>query len=365
MANVLDYVMWRGDLSFSDSKFCEVDGSILSMLSYIDFGALCDKETATVKQAAQNRRPEQKGKREKLGLIIPSENISELFKLCADSRRFGGVTVTDYESLTDEEQTCQFAAVTFHLPAGRMAIAFRGTDDTIVGWREDFGLAYLEKIPSQTLAVDYLERIAAKYPNKRIYTCGHSKGGNLSIYSVVNCSAEVASRVLRAFCYDGPGLDDVSFASPRYKAMKRKLEIIIPQSSFIGIMFNIGDKYTVINGTRKGAFQHDSFYWSVCGCKFEHLESLSDRGKRNEEQFRATMSRMSVDERRELAETLFSVVETTGAKTLTDLTRGGVRHLGVIVKNYNGLDKQKREIILGLFLKLFDLGKENKSLQTK
>lgn len=365
MANVLDYVMWRGDLSFSDSKFCEVDGSILSMLSYIDFGALCDTDTVTLKQAAQNRYPIQNSKKEKLGLIIPSENINELFKICADSRRFGGITVTDYESVTDEDQMCQFSAVTFHMPAGRMAIAFRGTDDTIVGWREDFGLAYLEKIPSQTLAVDYLERIAAKYPNKRIYICGHSKGGNLSLYSAVNCCAEVASRILRAFCYDGPGLDDVSFGSPGYKAMKRKLEIIIPQSSFIGIMFNVGDKYTVVNGTRKGAFQHDSFYWSVCGCEFEHLKSLSERGKKNEEQFKATMNRMSIEERRELVETLFSIIETTGAKTLTELTKGGAKHLGVIVKNYNGLDKQKREIILGLFLKLFDFGKERQSLQNK
>ena len=358
MANVLDYVMWRGDLSFSDSKFCEVDGSILAMLSYIDFSALCDRDGVTIRQAASNRRPDQKGKKEKLGLIIPSENINELFRLCADSRRFGGVAVTDFESLTDESRTCQFAAVTFHLSGGRMAIAFRGTDDTIVGWREDFGLAYLEKIPSQTLAVDYIERIAAKYPNKRIYTCGHSKGGNLSVYSVVNCRADVAARVLRAFSYDGPGLDDASYASQSYRARRRKIELIIPQSSFIGIMFNVGDRYTVVNGTRKGAFQHDSFYWSVRGCEFEHLDSLSERGKKNEEQFRATMSRMNAEERRELVETLFSVIETTGAKTLTELTRGGAKHLGVIVKNYNGLDKQKREIILGLFLKLFDLAHE-------
>ena len=167
MANVLDYVIWRGDLSFSDSKFCEVDGSILSMLSYIDFSALCDKDGFTLRQTLEKRCSYQNGKVEKLGLIIPSENINELFKVCASSKRFGNMTVTDYESITDINQTCQFAAVTFHLSGGRMAVAFRGTDDTIVGWREDFGLAYLDKIPSQTLAVDYLERIAEKYPNRK------------------------------------------------------------------------------------------------------------------------------------------------------------------------------------------------------
>ena len=358
MAGVLDYVAWRGDLSFSDSKFGEVDGSILSMLSYIDFGALCGGEKMRLCDAEKIRVSRSRGKSEKLGLIIPSEHISELFAASASSRRFGNVEVSDYESCTSEELMCQFAAVTFHLSGGRMAVAFRGTDDTVVGWREDVGLSYLDKIPSQALAVDYLERVADKYPNKRIYTCGHSKGGNLSLYSVVNCKDEVAVRVLKAYSYDGPGLDDASFGSPRYKAMRRKLEIIIPQSSFIGIMFNVGDRYTVVNGTRKGAFQHDSFYWNVRGATFEHLDALSERGKKNEEQFKVTMSRMSVEERREFADTLFSIVETTGAKTLTELTRGGIKHLGIIVKNYNGLDKQKREIILGLFLKLFDLKHE-------
>ncbi len=368
MAGVLDYVAWRGDLSFSDSKFCEVDGSILAMLSYIDFGSLCGGKDMTLSQTAKIKSVAESGKSQKLGLIIPSENINELFLASANSRRFGNVRVTDYQSFTCEESICQFAAVTFHLQGKRMAIAFRGTDDTIVGWREDVCLSYLDKIPSQALAVEYIERIAAKYPDERIYTCGHSKGGNLSVYSVVNCNDEVGARVLKAYSYDGPGLDDCTFNSPRYKVMRRKLEIIIPQSSFIGIMFNVGDRYTVVNGTRKGAFQHDSFYWNVLGSGFEHLDSLSERGKKNEEQFKATMSRMSVEERRELADTLFSVVESTGAKTLTELTKGGVKHLGVIVKNYNGLDKQKKEIILGLFLKLFDLGKERKdreSLQGK
>ena len=363
MSGILDYVVWRGDLSFSDSKFCEVDGSILSMLSYIEFGALCEGKPMTLGESAKKRCVKLRGKSEKFGLIIPSENINDLFLSCAASNRFGKLLVTDFESYTSEKEMCQFAAVTFHLPSKRMVVAFRGTDDTIVGWREDVCLSYLDKIPAQTMAVAYLERIAAKYPDKRIYTCGHSKGGNLSLYSVVNCNESVATRVLKAYSYDGPGLDALSFNSPRYKSVKHKLEVIIPQSSFVGIMFNVGDRYTVVNGTRKGAFQHDSFYWSVRGGAFEHLDSLSERGKKNEEQFKATMTRMSLEERRELAETLFNIVEKTGAKTLTELTRGGVKHVGVIVRNYNGLDKQKKEIILGLFLKLFDLGKDRQNKQ--
>jgi len=187
MANLLDYVAWRGDLSFSDSRFGEVDGSVLSMLSYTDFDELCRGEDMTLLEAAKKRCPDLKNRNVKLGLIIPSENINELLLACAKSRRFGEIRVSDFVSYTSDEETCQFAAMTFHMRGNRLAVVFRGTDDTIIGWREDFGLAYLDCIPSQKRAVQYLEYVAGKYPLERIYVCGHSKGGNLSLYATVNC----------------------------------------------------------------------------------------------------------------------------------------------------------------------------------
>ncbi|MBQ4091457.1 MAG: DUF2974 domain-containing protein [Clostridia bacterium] len=361
MANLLDYIAWRGDLSFSDSKFCEVDGSVCSMLSYNDFGELCGGEDKTLLEAAKKRCPDLKNRDVKLGLIIPSENINELLFAAAKSRRYESVTVSDYESYTNDAETCQFAAMTFHLPGNRMAVVFRGTDDTITGWREDFCLAYLDSIPSQIRATEYLNRVAQKYPFKRIYLCGHSKGGNLTMYALAHCGAAAFAKILTAYCFDGPGLNDADFASKQYKQRERKLAVYVPQSSFIGIMFNIPKRYTVVNGVRKGAFQHDPFFWEVRGPVFEHLEGLSERGRKNEEQFRTALAKMTLAERRDFVETFFHVVESTGAKTLTELTDGGVKHLGLIVKNYGGLDKQRREMFLGLFLKLFDLKQEEKN----
>ncbi len=357
MANLLDYIAWRGDLSFSDSKFCEVDGAVFSMLSYIDYSDMCKGgESITLLQAAQIRCPELESRAIRMGLIIPNENINELLLASGKSRRFGSVRVSDYVSYTSDPETCQFAALTFHISGHRMAVVFRGTDDTITGWREDFGLAYLDNIPSQLRALDYLKAIAEKYPDERIYVCGHSKGGHLSLYATVKSPEGVSARVLKAYSYDGPGLDDATASSAEFRKLQRKLEIYIPQSSFVGIMFNIGDRYTVVNGLRKGAFQHDTFFWNVCGGGFEHLAGLSERGQRNCEQFKSAMARMSLDEKREFVETFFAVVESTGAKTLTELTDGGIKHIGMIFKNYGDLDKQKREMFLGIFLKLFDLG---------
>ena len=265
--------------------------------------------------------------------------------------------ISDFKSKTCDREICQFAAVTFHLPRSRMVIAFRGTDDSIVGWREDFCLSYLDSIPAQRMAVQYLEDVAAKYPDERIYVCGHSKGGNMSAYATVNCSADVRRRILKTYSCDGPGFDGKTVKSAQFKRAQRKLDFIVPQSSFIGTMFEVGGKYTVINSERRGAYQHDSFSWEVCGPCFRHLDSLSERGLKNENQFRASMERMTVEEKKDFAETFFSIVSSTGAQTLTDFTDGGLRKLFTAVRNYSGLDKQKREIMMGLVIKLFDLKK--------
>ena len=358
MSNMLEYVAWRGDLSFGKNKFNEVDAAILAMLSYIDYGSIFGNGEMSMSEATRRYCPDCKYDSIKLGLIIPSANINRLFCDCGESHRFGEVTVSDFESKTSVEEMCQFAAVTFHLPNGRMAVSFRGTDDSIVGWREDFCLSYLESIPAQRMAAQYLSRVAQKYPDERIYVCGHSKGGNMAAYAAASCSDGVSARIIAVYSCDGPGFDKKFTSGKGFRAIRRKMHFIIPQSSFIGTMFDVGGKYTVIKSLRRGAYQHDSFSWEVRGAQFSHLDGLSERGKKNENQFRTSMERMTLDEKREFVETFFSIVESTGAKSLTDFTAGGLKKLIVMIKNYNGLDKQKREIMIGLILRLFDLGRQ-------
>jgi hypothetical protein len=207
------------------------------------------------------------------------------------------------------------------------------------------------------MALEYVEEMAEKYPDERIYVCGHSKGGNLSAYATVNCRSETRRRILKAYSYDGPGFDKRAVKSAQFRRAKKKLDFIVPQSSFIGTMFEVGGEYTVINSVRRGAYQHDIFSWEVQGPSFCHLDSLSERGLKNCNQFRASMERMTAEEKKDFAETFFSIVASTGADTLTDFTSGGLRKLATAVHNYNGLDKHKKEIMVGLIIKLFDLRK--------
>ena len=358
MSTVFDYLKWRGDLSFSDSRPNEIDSVIFSMISYLDYDKLCAGEVKTLRAAADGYCTDGKYDSVDLGFIMPSKQINRMFCEMAETKRFAGLTITDFDARTSDEEVYQFGALTFHMPGRQMMIVFRGTDDSLAGWREDCCLSFLDEIPAQRMAIEYLERVAAKYPEERIYLTGHSKGGNLAVYSAVKCAEEVQGRIARAYCLDGPGFSREMIASPAYRKMQRKLRIIVPQSSFVGTMFEKGEKYTVIKSTARGIIQHDPYSWELDGPAFIRLPELSEKGKKNEEQFRVGMARMSAKEKQDFVDTMFNILASTGAKTLSDLADRGLVNLVAVVKTYGGLDKQTKEMMLTLFLKLFDLKRE-------
>ncbi len=362
MSNIFEYLRWRGDLSFPEIRPCEIDSIILSMMSYIDFGTLAE-DNMTLKEASDGYCADGKYDGVNLGLIMPSKQINRMFCLCGKTRRFGGVRITDFVSRISDSEGYQFCAMTFHLSSKQMMVVFRGTDDTIVGYKEDCCLSFLDEVPAQRMALEYLSEVSERYPEKRIYITGHSKGGNLALYSAVKSREEIQERIARVYCHDGPGLSRSAVASAAFKRMQRKLKIFVPQSSFIGIMFEKGEKYTVIKSNGRGLLQHDPFSWELEGPFFVKLSELSKRGKKNEEKFRDGMDKMSIEEKKDFVETLFSVIESTGAKTLSDFADNGLQKLVTFFKSYKGLDKEKRNMLISLTLTLLDLKKERKAIE--
>ena len=350
MSNVFDYLKWRGDLSFANADFGEVDGLILSMLSYIDFGLVCDGESTTLRLASQDYCPHGDYACVDYGLIIPGQNINRAFCLGGASRRMGGIVISDFLAFTDDGAGVQFAAVVYHIDDGRAAVVFRGTDDSIAGWREDLGLAYLDEIPAQRLATEFLANVAEKYPEKRFFVVGHSKGGNLALYASVNCEERVSRRIVRVYCYDGPGISRQMLESEKYRLLEGRIRVILPQSSFFGVMFEKGENYTVVKSGGVGVFQHDPFTWELDGPCFERSAALSPTGKSNEERFRRKMESMTVDERREAVEAIFSLIDSLGKKTLSEFREGGGGIALALLRNYSSLDKHKKEMIRAFLL---------------
>ena len=353
MANVFDYLLWRGDLTFFVDEFNEVDGSIIAVLAYIDLGLLT-RDKNRLRDMMREYLPDRKYDSQKMGLVIPSKNINRIFCLAASTKRFSGVKVSDYEAYTSIEDMCQFAAATFHLPNGESVVAFRGTDDTLVGWREDCALSYLDEIPSQKMALSYLERTVQRYPDRKFYVVGHSKGGNLASYSFAAASDNVKERVVRVYSYDGPGMCISLAESMRKSKYKERFLYFVPQSSFVGTMFERCNEYAVVKSVSRGANQHDTFGWEVKGKTFVKMPSLSLIGKKNEEQFRQSIRDMSSEERKEVVDTLFSVIDSTGASNLSELADGKLKAVSTLMRGYGHIEKRKKDLILGFVTRMFD-----------
>ncbi len=351
MANLFDYLQWRGDIEFDRDPLNEIDATIFSFISYINLEKFTGR---TLKKAARGFFSENDILKTKIGLLIPAEKTLGLFLAAAKSHRYASILFADCVIDINEKEKYQFCGETFVLPDKTIAVAFEGTDDTIVGWKEDFMLCYMNEIPSQKRAVEYLERIAAKYPEHKINLMGHSKGGNLAIYSAIKCSRSVQDRIVRIYNLDGPGFPEVSEIHGDYPAIEDRILTLIPQSSFIGVIFSQGRDFSVVRSRQRGVFQHDGFSWELRGKSFVKLSRLSAQGMKNDTEINYKLAQMTIDERRQFIEVFFGMLERTGAKTLSDISTASLRGFISIAREFQGLDKEQRELMIYIIRKTIE-----------
>jgi hypothetical protein len=364
MPNLMDYLEWRGDLTFRESPPNEVDNLIFSLLSYVDLDGIVPsnhKGGATVREAAAEyffTHPEYAA--HPLGLIIPAD-ILTLFRRMAHTRRFRDLVLSGYVNEISLERETQFSAVTVRLPDEGIFVAFRGTDDTIVGWKEDFKLSILDEVPAQTMAAEYLNRLDLT-PDAKLYIGGHSKGGNLAVWGAVHAEERVRDRIRTVFSNDGPGFSEGTVTSEAYKALAPRIRVYLPEDSLVGLLLEHDESYTVVRSNRKGLFQHDGLSWEVMGGSFLRAEALSLKGIHNDTVVRERIDSMTRGERREFIRLVFNLLESTGAKTLTDLRHGGTKIALSMVKTYRELPKGDQETVTYLWEKL--TGRRTAELKT-
>lgn len=366
MANVIDYLKWRGDITFEQVKLNEVDNLILSQLAFVDFTGIVPADPAappvTLKQAAmqfffandvkKNSRP---------GLII-SPLTYKMFHLMANTKRFANVQLSAYVKEIDLEQEKQFSAITVRLKEKMSYISICGTDDTIVGWKEDFNLSFWDEIPSQRRVVEYVNAICTTQGGN-FYVGGHSKGGHLALYAAVKCAPEHKNRIVAAFSNDGPGFSKTFTALPEYKAAESKFHIYMPQNSIVGMFFENRDKRRVVKSKQVGVFQHDGMSWEVMGSSFVRVKKLG-REAINTVLLNERIHAMPIEARKHFVDVLFGLLESTGVKTLSELNAGSLKHLITMIKTFNDLDKKERDLMLLLIAELLDIRMSSKSIQS-
>ena len=322
MNNLIDYVNWRGDLSFDVSPLNEIDLSCFTMLFALHFDGIIPEndDSMQLSEALEiyfSRRPEKEAGSE-LGILEP-KNAVPLARQMRDSERYSGIRVSGYRRRIREAYTEQFGAVTLDLPGDLRLIVYLATDDTIVGWKEDFMLSVSGRLTAQNDALQYLE--AAAVPGKRLILAGHSKGGNLSLYAAIFADSTVQDRIVRAYSMDGPGFETAILENEGYERIRRKLITIRSQNSIIGMLLNAAGKCVTVRSGASGPLAHDPFTWEVQRNRFNRTQKLSSSSLKFQHAISATLAHMSDRDRITFINELFDLLAVDGAKTLTEVSK--------------------------------------------
>jgi hypothetical protein len=267
MANSSDYLRNYGNVPFEEMPFNAVDSFALCQSFYLPVETVyrnLEGGDVTLRELYM-KSFELRGARHKSVGVILSKQVSIRAVELARSARFGSAKVVDFTEVVTPEPAVQFAAMTLELSDGTVAIVYRGTDDSIIGWKEDLDLLVKKGMPSHELAVRCLESAALAYPDRKLVLCGHSKGGNLALWAALKCGEDVRARIAGLYNLEGPGFYNYHLYSTKtYKELLDRYYHMIPQGAFIGVMLCHDDDYEVIRSSfPSGPFQHDLTSWMV------------------------------------------------------------------------------------------------------
>ena len=350
MANLLDYLDWRGDLTLEQAPFNEVDNLILAELSFVDFSGIVPPpgqgDSVPLHQAAETFfGAVPPGEKIDMGVLVP-DAIPDMLRKMASSRRFRDMKLNCFISWLDTEKAEQFAALTIETGDGLLYLSFRGTDDTLAGWKEDFLMACLPEIPAQKMAVQYVRNVARQFPRKRLRLGGHSKGGNLAVYAGVYAPDSVQKRIHAIWSNDGPGFHDDLLDLPEHQRVADRIVSIVPKSSVVGMLLEHEEDYTVVDSSQQGLMQHDGFSWEVLGDHFVKLRSVTRQGRLNDLTLKEWVHNMPLDQREKFVDGLFTVLSASGAVTLTDLKEESLKAAGAMVRAMKDMEKDTRDALV-------------------
>ena len=345
MPNMIDYIDWRGDLTFEQSKLNEVDNVLLVFFSFLNMrGIVSDipgEEPITLREATKIYLKKIKGQKTSYGAIIPTEDIHRMARKMATSARFGNVLLSGYVDRVDREKQEQFAAYTAVLDDGSAFVSFRGTDDTLIGWKEDLNMSFTKETAAQRSAVRYIAQLANNFDGT-IRIGGHSKGGNLAVYSAAAQSdPEVRQRIHRIYNNDGPGFSKDFIESEGYEDIRSRVVKLVPQDSVVGMMLYNDDNYTVVKSERAGIDQHNSYLWQVTGKRFLRMNQISEKTVILNETLARWLEGKDMETRREISDAVYEIMTAANAKTLTDFSKDKL----LLIRSVRMIAPQKRDMV--------------------
>lgn len=356
MSSILDYITWRGDLSFEASPFNEIDALIFCEFAYLKLKGIVpeefSREGVTIAQAAEAFfAASDVAARIDTGLFF-SESVVQMLKAMAVTRRYGQLVLSGFVEEHDIASEKQFAAITLTLEDGSFFVAFRGTDNSLVGWKEDFNMAFMTPVPAQQSALEYLCRAAARLPGK-IRVGGHSKGGNLAVYAATFCGKRVQRRIGDVYNNDGPGFELSITQVPEFQEISECVHTFVPDQSIVGMLLEHEEDYVVVESHKTGLLQHDPFSWQLDGPHFREVEQVSGGSMMLERSVKSWLRELSSQERERVVDGLFEILSSSQAATISELADTWRKNPGKAMTALLQVDGETRKLVWKAFQQLF------------
>jgi hypothetical protein len=362
MANVFDYLSWRGDLTFRQSPFNPVDNIILTHVSYLPLDNIVpgieEDKTITIIEAAEAFGKAVLKNPDAFEPFLVSKQDPDFLEALSASARFGDMDLAGFVNQIDPDQEKQFAALTILTGDGSSFVTYRGTDNSLVGWKEDLNMAFTAEVPAQREAVGYLERAAKKFSGP-LRVGGHSKGGNLAVYAASFCSRRVRKRIFEIYCNDAPGFSSRVISSEGYRAIQEKIISFVPESSVVGMLFEHGEEYTVVKSSRTGILQHDIYSWEVAYNDVVRLDRVDNQSRFIDKTLKEWIAGLDKEQRQGFVEALYTTLSSTAASSIPELTADWFKSATHIIQSLTNINETSRDMVFKAIGALFQAAKNN------
>ena len=353
MGIIFDYLDQVAYDSIYDTPFNELDMLMLTELTYLPFDQIVSDQispdcTCRLFEAAE-KVPQD------LSMLVTKNRLKLLEKL-ASSTRFKNIKLMGYVNDIDPDVQKQFAAMIFKIKPETYVLTFRGTDDSIIGWKEDFHMTYMDQVPAQKTAVNYLRKAMDALPGQFILT-GHSKGGNLASYAASQIEPEYQERIQIIYSYDAPGLNHSVITSQGYQTISDKIKRYIPQGSIVGMMLETPKQAQIVKSTAIGGLaQHDTFTWQISDQTFVLLDNLNPDSLQVDKTLKNWVDSVSDEELKDFFDLFFGLILDAGISSINDLTKlENFNKILAVFENANALTDEEREMLTRLAKLLVDM----------
>ena len=353
MGNIEDYLDWRGDIPFSVDPFNEVDNLILSELIYTDFEGIVPHsfdESITITEA--HRVFFDTHTEEEIMSQVSSVKVAPfIMHRLAVSKRFKGMKLYGYVNEISNEDQIQFSVMTCELPDNTIYVAYRGTDNSLIGWKEDFNMSFVYETPGQKQAALYLNQHFMN-ETRPIRVGGHSKGGNFAVFASAFCEPSIQDKIIEVYSNDGPGFRKEALEAEGYQKILPKVISTLPEQSVVGVLLGNTYNHRYVKSTNSGLMQHDAMSWQVMRNHFDFAETQGNNSAIMEDSLKLWLSDLEDDKRKKFVDLLFDTLMASGANTTDEFVKNGFKSIGESLKTFSDATEEDKKLFMNIFGKL-------------